>query len=235
MLSTIPIFKAFSGVVGDGIGFLEESNAVFQQLSKVGAGFNGDLGALRAGAADTRLPLGEFASLIGSNSELLAGLGAGVNQGAKRFAQLSHEYLIEQLQYSSYSGTAGSDATLDLNFNHPVKELVWVVCPSGYALGNHAANTYSALTGTSKLQLNGHDRFAERNGTYFSQVQPYQHHTNVPKNGGINVYSFAIKPEEHQPSGTCNFSRIDNAQLVATVGSVADTIFAVNYNVLRIM
>ena len=89
MLSTIPIFKAFSGVVGDGIGFLEESNSVFQQLSKVGAGFNGDLGALRAGAADTRLPLGEFASLIGSNSELLAGLGAGVNQGAKRFAQLS--------------------------------------------------------------------------------------------------------------------------------------------------
>lgn len=89
LASTIPVFGRLSGVVGNGIGYLEESNAVFQQLSKVGAGFNGDLGALRAAAADTRLPLGEFANLVGQNSELLAGLGAGVNQGAKRFAALS--------------------------------------------------------------------------------------------------------------------------------------------------
>ena len=65
---------------------------------------------------------------------------------------------------------------------------------------------------TAKLQLNGQDRFSEREGTYFDLVQPYQHHTRNPDTG-INVYSFALRPEEHQPSGTCNFSRIDNATL----------------------
>jgi len=94
----------------------------------------------------------------------------------------------------------------------------------------------------AKLQLNGQDRFSEREGTYFDLVQPFQHHTRNP-DSGINVYSFALRPEEHQPSGTCNFSRIDNAtlQLVlsnATVQGVSTAkvrVYAVNYNVLRIM
>ena len=68
------------------------------------------------------------------------------------------------------------------------------------------------LLSPAKLQLNGQDRFSEREGTYFDLVQPYQHHTRTPDTG-INVYSFALRPEEHQPSGTCNFSRIDNATL----------------------
>ena len=91
----------------------------------------------------------------------------------------------------------------------------------------------------AKLQLNGHDRFQERLGSYFNLVQPYQHHTNVPVTG-INVYSFALKPEEHQPSGTCNMSRIDNATLQlqltpkAALGSKI-RVYATNYNVLRIM
>ena len=90
-----------------------------------------------------------------------------------------------------------------------------------------------------KLQLNGHDRFSERLGSYFNLVQPYQHHTNVPATG-VNVYSFALKPEEHQPSGTCNFSRIDNATLQlqltpkSSIGSKV-RVYATNYNVLRIM
>ena len=101
------------------------------------------------------------------------------------------------------------------------------------------------------LQLNGHDRFNEREGSYFNFVQPYQHHSNTPADG-INVYSFALKPEEHQPSGTCNMSRIDTAQLnLAYEDPTArraydfradflddDTkmkIFALSYNVLRIM
>lgn len=62
------------------------------------------------------------------------------------------------------------------------------------------------------IQLNGHDRFDRRNGHYFNYVQPDQHHTNTPADG-INVYSFAINPEQHQPSGSCNLSRIDNTQL----------------------
>ncbi len=99
------------------------------------------------------------------------------------------------------------------------------------------------------LQLNGHDRFTERDGNYFNYVQPYQHHSNTPTDG-LNMYSFALNPEEHQPSGTCNMSRIDNATLNLTFGGALDTtdfkndyiannsnisIYATNYNVLRIM
>jgi hypothetical protein len=95
---------------------------------------------------------------------------------------------------------------------------------------------------TAKLQLNGQDRFSEREGTYFDQVQPWQHHSRSPDTG-INVYSFALRPEEHQPSGTCNFSRIDNATLqlvlsnatVSGVNTAKVRVYARNYNVLRIM
>jgi hypothetical protein len=93
-----------------------------------------------------------------------------------------------------------------------------------------------------KLQLNGQDRFTDREGSYFDRVQPYQHHTRTPSTG-INVYSFALRPEEHQPSGTCNFSRIDKAtlQLTVSVNTVQGTntaqvrVYALNYNVLRVM
>ena len=95
---------------------------------------------------------------------------------------------------------------------------------------------------TGRLLLNGQERFSEREGTYFDQVQPYQHHTRGP-NTGINVYSFALRPEDHQPSGTCNFSRIDNANLHMTLshnmvggkktGKIR--VYAVNYNILRIL
>jgi hypothetical protein len=94
----------------------------------------------------------------------------------------------------------------------------------------------------AKIMLNGNDRFATRQGEYFSLVQPYQHHTRAP-DAGINVYSFALRPEEHQPSGSCNFSRIDNAvlQLVLSSSTVSGSntakvrVYAVNYNVLRVM
>jgi hypothetical protein len=94
----------------------------------------------------------------------------------------------------------------------------------------------------AKLQLNGHDRFSQRFGRYFNFVQPYQHHTNIPAMG-INTYSFGLKPEEHQPSGTCNMSRIDNATLQLSLTSLSVKggrackvrVYAVNYNVLRIM
>ena len=95
---------------------------------------------------------------------------------------------------------------------------------------------------SGKLQLNGHDRFQQREGSYFNYVQPWQHFSNTPADG-INVYSFALKPEDHQPSGTCNFSRIDNATLQVNMVSQADisgnesnlNIYTVNYNVLRVM
>jgi hypothetical protein len=109
---------------------------------------------------------------------------------------------------------------------------------------NRVVNPFSSVL----LQLNGHDRFSERDGNYFNYVQPYQHHTNTPADG-INMYSFALNPEEHQPSGTCNMSRIDNATLNLSLGvdGVSDfkgtflnddsklCIYAINYNILRIM
>lgn len=93
----------------------------------------------------------------------------------------------------------------------------------------------------AKIQLNGGDRFSEREGTYFDQVQPFQHHTGSGETG-INVYSFALRPQDDQPSGTCNFSRIDNAtlQLVLSANAVQNTAtakvryYAININSLRV-
>ena len=245
----------------------------------------------------------------------------------RRMAQNPHEYLIEQLQFTGDESIGSSSNKIKLNFNHPCKELVWVVqkdsvvnyCdafganasalnslygaqPFNYtdtfdalprsllafsasagaegsgdndavisgglfaqddASGHTATNTSSVSDAgsfvlaetarglhcwgenpvvTAKLQLNGQDRFSEREGTYFDLVQPYQHHTRNPDTG-INVYSFALRPEEHQPSGTCNFSRIDNATLQLVVSSQTVTgsetakvrVYATNYNVLRVM
>ena len=249
----------------------------------------------------------------------------------RKMAQNPHEYLIEQVQFTGDESVGSSSNKIKLNFNHPCKELVWVVQPDANvdycasleggetlfktlgaqpfnytdaidALPNavHAfggmdqtsgANAFINASGlfemdqagtatantswggaeagsslsdagtfvlaetaldmhcwgenpvvTAKLQLNGQDRFSEREGSYFDVVQPFQHHTRGPDTG-INVYSFAIRPEEHQPSGACNFSRIDNAvlQLVLSSGTVSGTntakvrVYAVNYNVLRVM
>jgi hypothetical protein len=254
----------------------------------------------------------------------------------RRFAQQSHEYLIEQVQYTGAESITSSSNKIQLNFNHPVKELFWVVqrdsfvdCsnppwiasvggpqPFNYSddfsteglimsllsqtTGNSNAGFLSVSSGASlgtanlgqgptqpssligadvydqvginefesgvnyllakvildsgvrcegknpievaKLQLNGQDRFTEREGAYFDRVQPYQHHSRTPCTG-INVYSFALRPEEHQPSGTCNFSRIDKAtlQLTVSINTVVGSrtaqvrVYALNYNVLRVM
>lgn len=262
----------------------------------------------------------------------------------RRFAQVSHEYLIEQLQFTGDESITSQNIKVKLNFNHPCKELIWVIqrdsvvdpnynqwtnytddfdrdfnsgngvptrleslftniesgysavsfpstinvdvngnptrgndtatsamvnnaapgwnLPQGPGLSNYNqarvnAEIYNMAAGGAdhaglaprnagrnpmlrgKLLLNGHDRFSERLGSYFNLVQPYQHHTNIPATG-INVYSFALNPEQHQPSGTCNFSRIDNAtlQLQCTEKTALGSkirVYATNYNVLRIM
>jgi hypothetical protein len=192
----------------------------------------------------------------------------------RRFAQVSHEYLIEQLQFSSFSGQQNTAATLNLNFNHPVKELIWTggisdVNSVGLAPGSARTDTgitgmkgtrpafftEQNISGSWQLKLNSHDRFKERDYKYFTRTQVWQNHTGygaVNNPDSIAVYSFALKPEEHQPSGTCNFSRIDNAQLTGTFSASGNGngdgdndlpdqpgglvfVYAVNYNVLRIM
>jgi hypothetical protein len=197
----------------------------------------------------------------------------------RKFAQVSHEYLIDVLQFTGAESITASSNKVKLNFNHPVKELIWVVqrdsfvsCtdstdmdaykgqqPFNYSdwwntaednadfavFGN--AGKYDGYAGKNPvvgalLQLNAHDRFQLREGRYFNEVQPYQHHTNIPA-VGINVYSFALTPELHQPSGTCNLSRIDTANLQLTVSNDAVgtntsstvRVYAVNYNVFRVM
>ena len=84
---------------------------------------------------------------------------------------------------------------------------------SSRALGKYTWTGGKSPIETAKIQLNGQDRFTERPGSYFDTVQPFQHFDNVPGAAGIHVYSFALKPAEHQPSGSCNMSRIDNANL----------------------
>jgi hypothetical protein len=259
----------------------------------------------------------------------------------RKMAQNPHEYLIEQLQFTGDESVGSSSNKIKLNFNHPCKELIWVVQPdanvdycsslegnetlyktlgaqpfnytdaidalpnaihafggpdsvgasdafikdelfqmggaaeANLSTGNPSVHSTTAPFGdstnngstvsdagtfvlaetaldmhcwgenpvvTAKLQLNGQDRFSEREGSYFDVVQPYQHHTRAPDTG-INVYSFALRPEEHQPSGSCNFSRIDNAvlQLVLSSGTVSGVktakvrVYALSYNVLRVM
>ena len=252
----------------------------------------------------------------------------------RKMAQNPHEYLIEQLQFTGDESVGSSSNKIKLNFNHPCKELIWVVQPDanvdycssleggsvlyktlgaqpfnytdaidalpnavhafgapeatsganafidasglfesmGAADTNPSTTAWAGITATensgvsdagtfvlaetaldmhcwgenpvvtAKLQLNGQDRFSEREGSYFDVVQPFQHHTRAPDTG-INLYSFALRPEEHQPSGSCNFSRIDNAvlQLVLSSGTVAGTstakvrVYALSYNVLRVM
>jgi len=167
--------------------------------------------------------------------------------------------------YQQNTGTI--NRKINLNFSQPVKELVWVYSPyanyqvdavSGnaifdYDIPDHAillANGDSANVSevvadvanlepitSAKLVLNGSDRFAERPGSYFRLVQPYQHHTRCPAKK-VYCYSFALTPEQQNPSGSCNFNRVDSATLnltlnpYATSGSVL--VFARNHNILRI-
>lgn len=208
----------------------------------------------------------------------------------RRFAQVSHEYLIEQVQFPGDMPYSSTSIRADLDLSHPVKELVWVCRQTSAANAKQWANYTNNLADFSEndeaymgrpsgnldavnmngvtsesiasyhryvsgnmtqratIRLNGYNRMVEREGVYYNRVMPMQCHTSVPASPGINVYSFALHPEDHQPSGTCNFSRIDNAKLYLTLSSyTADhkgkaasiggvlKIFAVNYNVLRIM
>ena len=240
---------------------------------------------------DRRLPLTKLSSLTGQNSldilscQLYCDYIFLDTDERRRFAQVSHEYLIEQLQYnetvSAQRSGQRTPMNIELDFNHPCKEIVWVAQAQDFdktfiyydtesvngsvTLGDN--NCYGDLMANGKLQLNGHDRSVERDGSYYRIVQPYQHHTggclhgtglnlNVitdttpelgQENGYVYCYSFALRPEDHQPSGTCNFSRIDNAVLNLELSEykpggedakgkdVNVRVYATNYNVLRIM
>ena len=153
----------------------------------------------------------------------------------KKFAKQSHEYLIEQLQTTGKTTLSGSSTKIRMTFNHPIKELVWTT--EAYKVADDTA--LAEPIKSARLELNGHDRFAVRDAAYFKEVQQYQHHSG---SANAYVYSFALDPEKLQPSGSCNFSRIDNASLHLNTEPIDGTtnkdgstrIYAVNYNVLRV-
>jgi hypothetical protein len=176
----------------------------------------------------------------------------------RRFASADHEYLIDQLQIappqSIPKGVAS--ANVPLYFNHCCKEFIWVVQESRMKSAREWFNFTSALQNnggepgvieqdllsTAILRLDGYDRFYVRNAPYFRLTQPYQHHTSVPTPPVyIYLYSFSMKPEQEQPSGSLNCSKIDDIVLSMTFNPNELTydrtvhIYAPNYNVLRIV
>jgi hypothetical protein len=157
----------------------------------------------------------------------------------RRFAQSPHEYLIETWDHHEQQNLKTSD-TVRFYFNHPIKEIMWRA-----KLPNNNYCSWDEI----KLKFNNNDRISERHGDYFMRVQPYYHHSSIPsKKSGIHVYSFALKPEEHQPSGTCNFSRLDDTTLTLNTAISMDgrttldftnlnvklNIYSIGYNILRI-
>jgi hypothetical protein len=188
----------------------------------------------------------------------------------KNFAKNNHQYLIDQIQVYAvslnsnglrqdptdplkYTRIPDLNQNILFNFNHPIKELFWVIQNKNvlaiYPYGgnewfNFSTQSYKNgnVNGTDpmiagKLLFEGQELFDNKNAKYFRTVVPYQRHTTIPNNF-IYVYSFSINPEEYQPSGTCNFSRIDNQQLYLEISDeLIDpiiTIFGLNYNILNV-
>jgi len=173
----------------------------------------------------------------------------------RRFVANKHEYLIEQVQYTS-SHPVDANATtvqIPMEFNHPIRELYWVVqrdaarnAQQWFNYTNVAVGetgSYSNMITTALLRLEGYDRFDIRSADYFRLVQPFQYHTVIPYRDYIYSYSFSLRPEDMQPSGSMNASRIDTMTLQLELdntvtparGSGNARIYALNHNVLRIV
>jgi hypothetical protein len=161
----------------------------------------------------------------------------------------SHEYLIEQLQYT-YESVTSQTVRTKVNFSHPCKYIVWAVQPEINIYNNRhtdftdsGPNTILAFEGlncveSAKILFNSQDRVSSRPIAYYNTLQPYYYFTKVPATG-INVYSFALQPLAHQPSGSANMSRLESCtisqQLASANGPWRVHVFAVNYNALRIV
>jgi hypothetical protein len=166
----------------------------------------------------------------------------------REFATAKHRYLIEQVQWSgSESITAGaSTKRFRMNFNLPIKELYWITQLDTVYNTNDLFNysntvdpyqTQGNIMTSGLIYINGIERFSQRTGNYFRLIQPYQKHTRSPNNF-VYIYSFSVKPEEHQPSGCSNFSKIDTKELFLNLSTGLSScqlrIYGLNYNILRI-
>jgi hypothetical protein len=180
-----------------------------------------------------------------------------VDPSATKQVRLSYNHPVKDLVWC-FSNTAAKSSLWNFTKNNLVTEVALQSNPSDQThvdsncyvpISNLGTPLFSTELSTAayteeasgqletfKLVLNGQDRFKEQKGKYFNQVQAYNHHSGCPA-PGVYSYSFALKPEEHQPTGTCNFSRIDNAQVAVKMAAGTATsmhMFATNYNVLRI-
>jgi hypothetical protein len=170
----------------------------------------------------------------------------------RKFAQTSHEYLIDQLQFAGdeFIPRTGNSIAKQLVFNHPVKELYWVHVRNDFEQTNiltgnqqldYSLSTDVETFGTGVLQLNGVERFERRNANYFRLVQNYQFHTHYT-NKNIYTYSFGIYPEKPHPSGTCNMSKFANITMYLDYFKINHSqndmilkVFCLNYNILRVV
>ena len=147
-----------------------------------------------------------------------------------RFAQMEHTFLIEQIQYSGKPDLSDGGVKY-LNFSHPVKELIWKYADDTREV--EKTEGYIPIAGEITIKLNEYDKIKNREDMYFTHIQPFQHHTNIPTGSGIYTYSFALKPEDYQPSGSCNFSRLKTAQ-IRSGKAIGIEVYAINYNILKI-
>jgi len=172
----------------------------------------------------------------------------------RKFAQSSHEYLIEQVQVREFTDINVQNLSCMLDFNHSCKELIWVAQrvdnvenSTGYnkcKWYDYTVNGSGNIVLTSQIDFNGYERVYKENSNYFNYLQPLYTHSSTPSDG-VNVYSFSFNPEEHQPSGQCNMSRLSKPIIHVTFDpdiftSASDStrvlnfrIYIISYNILR--
>lgn len=179
-----------------------------------------------------------------------------------KFATSNHEYLIEQINQYQYKNLKNNDINLELNFNHPTKYVIWTNQKDSDINLYNIHNTYSSILNytltdsyptitsyknntisSAYLQLNGVNRSIPYDGIYHNHVTPYEHNLSSCDDG-INLFSFSLNPNQLQPSGSCNFSKLNKKFLKITLNDdfldrLVDTdyiitnVFSVNYNILR--
>lgn len=198
-------------------------------------------------------PLINFNNVLIPNSYLLIEYIFLDDEERIRFAQARHEYLVEQLFNTVQETINGLQKSYKVGFTQPCKELIWVTQMTTNITNNdtfnYTSNVIRNFDGSlmngpivlnESILFNGLERITFRDSAYFTQLQPYQYHVNNAKEG-IHVYSFGIHPTKHQPSGTANFSRIDNVSIkinviptITTTNTAKIRIYGVMYNILRI-
>ena len=182
----------------------------------------------------------------------------------RKFSQSSHEYLIEQVtrvKAMTPSGTKSSteleNKTIELEFYNPIKYITWVVVnPSNSgdykgmgpcyftSLCSNSHDKNDGNDGSVNIKLNSEDRIVTRPMSYFTRFlhKTYRKAMNIPNLDRIGIFSFAVNPLDINPTGTCNFSKILDKEMiisianntVSTVQSKELMIFAVNYNIFRV-